>query len=110
MPASSLPPLGSDEASLGADFLRYFRYTLGRDEFSTSRHHLYLALAYTLRDRLMVGGNETRHAYERAHSRRTCYLSMEFLLGRTLGNALLNLDLEEPVHGAIEALGLGLCR
>ena len=56
----------------------------------------------TLRDRLMEASNNTRHTYEAAHdSRRVCYLSMEYLLGRSLRNAALNLNLTDSL---VEAL------
>ena len=105
-PPTDLPPLGTDVASLRADFRRYFHYTLGRDDFHRSGRHLYLALAYALRDRLMERANATRHAFESRRARGTCYLSMEFLVGRTLRNAVLNLDLDDATRDAVDSLGL----
>jgi glycogen phosphorylase len=102
------PPLGDDTASLAADFRRYFTCTLGRDKFSTSSHYLYEALALTLRDRLTERWNRTRHAYELSGSRQVCYLSLEYLIGRSLDNALLNLGLRETVAEALASLGLEL--
>ncbi len=102
-----IPP-GTTAADLGADFQRYFSYTLGRDSFETSRAYLFVALALTLRDRLMAGSNATRHAYEDHDSRLTCYLSMEYLLGRSLRNAMLNLDVGAATARAVHALGLDL--
>ena len=60
----------------------------------------------TLRDRLMEGSNNTRHAYQLQDGRQVCYLSMEYLLGRSLRNAALNLDLEDAVADALDQLGL----
>ncbi len=97
---------GNDCDSLATDFLRHFNHTLGRDNYRHSARYQFLALAMTLRDRLMAGSNNTRHAYERHNSRRVCYLSMEFLLGRSLRNAELNLELDESLSQALNALGL----
>jgi starch phosphorylase len=99
---------GLDSAALSQDFLRYFSHTLGRDHFETSGEYLFPAFALTVRDRLNVRMNATRHAYEREHSRRTCYLSLEYLLGRSLRNALINLDADDEAHAALEGLGLSL--
>ena len=85
-----LPAPGTDAESLSADFKRYFHYTLGRDDFEHSERHQFLAFAYALRDRMVALGNNTRHAYEDADVRRTCYLSMEYLIGRSLGNLPLS--------------------
>ena len=105
-PKYKIAPPGDDCDSLATDFLRHFNHTLGRDNYRHSARYQFLALAMTLRDRLMAGSNNTRHAYERHNSRRVCYLSMEFLLGRSLRNAELNLELDESLSQALNALGL----
>ena len=102
------PRLTLDAAGIGADLRRYFCHTLGRDRLETSPHYLYTALALTVRDRLMERLNNTRHAYEQHDSRRTCYLSMEYLMGRALSNTVLNLGLEDSVRQALHDLGLEL--
>jgi len=99
---------GLDSAALSQDFLRYFSHTLGRDHFETSGDYLFPAFALTVRDRLNERLNATRRAYEQQQSRRTCYLSLEYLLGRSLRNALVNLDADEQAHAALERLGLSL--
>ena len=106
--AQQVAPPGLDSASLSQDFLRYFSHTLGRDHFETSGDYLFPAFALTIRDRLNERWNATRRAYEQQHSRRTCYLSLEYLLGRSLRNALVNLDADDEAHAALEQLGLSL--
>ena len=101
-----LPPPGNDSTSLVQDIKRYFNHTLGRDGRRNAPHYEFIALAMTLRDRLMAASNATRHRYEKKDSRRVCYLSMEYLLGRSLRNAALNLDISEEVTEALERLGL----
>ncbi|MBT8447291.1 MAG: glycogen/starch/alpha-glucan phosphorylase [Gammaproteobacteria bacterium] len=107
-PALALPSARLDAREMASDFLSYFSHTLGRENFDTSRKYLFPALALTIRDRLNERWNATRHAYEESDSRRTCYLSLEFLLGRSLNNALINLGATDATHAALAQLGLSL--
>jgi len=101
-----LPPIAMDADTLTEDFRRYFNRTLGRDESHCTNHYLYEALAYTVRDRLMDRWKNTRLTYERTDARRTCYLSLEFLMGRALGNAMLNLGITEEIHKVLHDFGI----
>ena len=105
---TELPALGMDTVSIAADFRRYFSHTLGRDQYFKATHYPYEALALTLRDRLIERWKNTRYAYEKSGCRRAYYLSMEFLMGRALGNAMLNLGVTDAVTRAIRYLGLQL--
>ncbi len=103
-----LPPLGMDDHSLALDIRRYFGTHLGRDRHCRSTHYPYQALALSLRDRLMERWKRTRYAYEEADARHAYYLSLEFLMGRSLNNALLNLGLGDAAQAALRRLGLDL--
>jgi starch phosphorylase len=105
---TELPPLAMDKKTLDEDFLRYYNRTLGRDKQHCTDHYLYEALAYTVRDRLMERWKETRFAYEEHNARRTCYLSLEFLMGRALSNAMLNLGITEAVTELLYDYGMKL--
>jgi starch phosphorylase len=105
---TELPPLAMDQDTIAEDFRRYFSRTLGRDKDHCTYHYLYEALAFTIRDRLMERWKNTRDAYACNDARRTCYLSLEFLMGRALGNAMLNLDITDAVHKALYDYGIGL--
>jgi starch phosphorylase len=105
---SELPPLGMDADALALDIRRYFGSFLGRDKYCRSSHYPYQALVLALRDRLMERWRQTRYAYEEAGARHAYYLSLEVLMGRTLGNALLNLGLDEATTAALHRLGLDL--
>ncbi len=105
---TELPPLGMDVLSLVNDFRRYYTYSLGRDRHSRSAHYAYQALVLTLRERLMERWKQTRYAYEEADCKQAYYLSLEFLMGRALGNAMLNLGLEEDTTLALQCLGMEL--
>lgn len=105
---SDLPPLPMDDEAIEGGFLHYFSHFLGRDRYSASDHYTFAALALTMRDRLMERWRRTRYAYEECNCKRTYYLSLEFLIGRSLGNALLNLDAEDATRDALHRLGLRL--
>jgi len=101
-----LPYLGMDDTALALDIRRYFGNFLGRDRHCRSTHYPYQAFILALRDRLMERWKRTRYAYEERDARHAYYLSLEFLMGRTLNNALLNLGLDEVAKPALTRLGL----
>jgi starch phosphorylase len=105
---TDLPPLGMKAEDLSLDVRRHFSYTLGRDKHCKSAHYSYTALALTIRDRLMERWKHSQYAYDEANCKRAYYLSMEFLMGRALGNAMLNLGLSDPTHKALHELGIDL--
>jgi len=80
---------------------RHYTITLGRDDTGCSHHYLYRALVLTVRDRLVPDWRTTRERQQQEEMKTINYLSLEFLMGRSLNNALLNLDIEEPVHSAV---------
>lgn len=105
---TELPPLGLDADSITYDFRRYFAHTLGRDNRCTSGHYPYKALAFAIRDRLVERWKQTRAVYEASDCKRTFYLSLEFLMGRALSNAMLNLELDDSIAQAFHSLGMEL--
>ncbi|MDS4058849.1 MAG: glycogen/starch/alpha-glucan phosphorylase, partial [Candidatus Contendobacter sp.] len=106
---TELPPLGMDTKSIAADFRHYFSHTLGRDRHTKYAYYMYEALVLTLRDRLWERWKNTRYAYEQDGGvRRAYYLSMEFLMGRALSNAMLNLGVTESASKALYEMGLTL--
>jgi starch phosphorylase len=103
-----LPPLSMEAAGLAKDFQRYYAYTLGRDRDSRSSYYFYRALAVVMRDRLMERWKKTRHAHDAANCKRTFYLSLEFLMGRALCNAMLNLGLGNETEKGLYDFGVRL--
>ncbi|MDJ0835417.1 MAG: glycogen/starch/alpha-glucan phosphorylase [Acidobacteriota bacterium] len=97
---------GLDVASIKKDFEDHLNFTLGRDQYSTSQHHNYFALAYTIRDRLIDRWIKTQQTHHEQKAKRVYYLSLEFLMGRVLGNNVLNLGIDDEVRKACEELGL----
>ena len=99
--------LPTDAASISNDMSRYLEYHLGRF-LGCDRFYLYEALTYTVRDRIMSDWRNTWCKHRRDEVRRAHYLSLEFLIGRSLGNHLLNLELEEPVNTALQDFAISL--
>jgi len=68
----------------------------------------YQAAAHTARDRLLLSWNETQQHHTRMDQKRVYYLSLEFLMGRSLNNAILNMDLKGNLAEAMHGLGFEL--
>ena len=77
------------------------------DEIATDTDY-YMALAYTTRDRLLLRWLKTLKTYQDQNVKTVYYLSAEFLMGRHLGNSLINLNLYENVRQAVATTGLNL--
>jgi starch phosphorylase len=84
------------------------RCGLGRLERFATKHDLYVALALTVRDRLLERTVESLQTYGGADARRVAYLSAEFLPGPHLANNLLNLGITEVTRQALRELGYDL--
>jgi starch phosphorylase len=103
---SDLPPLGMDSKSVIEDFRHYFSRMLGRDKLNQAAYHVYVSFAMVWRDRLVERWKKTQSAYDEQKAKRTYYLSLEFLMGRTLSNAMLNLDVDFTTADALKKIGL----
>ena len=91
-----------------ADTIHYHSRMLGRRTVRRQEHFLYQALVHATRDRLMERWIETSNILQGRHGKRACYISLEFLMGRLLRNALLNLDITEQAGEALSRLGIDL--
>ncbi|MBI2889562.1 MAG: glycogen/starch/alpha-glucan phosphorylase [Nitrospirae bacterium] len=102
-----------DEARAGADheaikrgYAQHLKYGLARDRFASTFHDRFLALASTVRDRLIARWIETQQHHHLSKAKRVYYLSMEYLLGRALGQNVVNLGIEREVKRAMDEIGL----
>ncbi len=77
----------------------------GRDPERAGQRDTYMALAYALREILAEKWVATQQTFYKEHKKRVYYLSLEFLVGRSLGNALISQDLMNEAAGGLEALG-----
>jgi len=99
---------GLNIETLKRAFLDNLFYIQGKFPAIASKQDYYMALAYTVRDRLLRRWLNTAEAYGNQGSRTVCYLSAEFLIGPQLGNNLINLGILETVEQAMAELGLDL--
>jgi glycogen phosphorylase len=83
----------------------HITFTLARDRAEATERDVFMSTAWSVRDRLAERWANTQATYRRNDAKRVYYLSLEFLMGRTLGNALLNLGLEGPAIDALQELG-----
>ena len=83
-------------------------YVVGKTFDNASRIDQYMALAYTIRDRLLARFIGTGESHKERKTRMVAYLSAEFLVGPHLGNNILNLGLWDAVGQALQALKLDL--
>ena len=81
-----------------------FRKTLEE----ANEQQIYQAVAYTVKDTIIDNWLETQKAYEKQDPKTVYYLSMEFLMGRALGNAMINLKEYKEVAEALDELGINI--
>ena len=82
-------------------------YTLGKLAPTASRHDLYMALSFAVRDRLMTRYLAGIEAIRATPARVVSYLSAEFLIGPQLGNNLLMLGIQDEAAEALRRFGIG---
>lgn len=100
--------LPSDAESLKRSFGNHLEYSLAKDTYSATPLDLYKSVAYAVRDRLIERWMASQQTYYDRDAKRIYYLSLEFLMGRTLGNSLVNLDMVEEAERAMRELGFDL--
>ncbi len=88
--------------------LRHVTFSLGATVPALSPRERFLALALAARDQMLEHRIQTIHRYRQADAKRVYYLSMEFLIGRSLINNLVNLKLLEPARAVAAELGVSL--
>ncbi|KAG9292050.1 hypothetical protein G9A89_017950 [Geosiphon pyriformis] len=86
-------------------FVHHVNSTLARSIYNIDNFSAYQATAHSVRDKLIERWNATQQAHTEADKKRVYYFSLEFLLGRSLDNALLNLGLKEQYGEGVKELG-----
>ncbi|CAL6297412.1 unnamed protein product [Bathycoccus prasinos] len=115
-PASTTTPattkrsyLSSDSSSVRKSILEHYDYTLARRRYKMDAVSVYEACALSLRDRLVERWSDTQQFYASSEEckdlKMVYYMSLEFLVGRSLGNAASNLGLRMPYADALRTLG-----
>ena len=91
---------------LKEDFAWHLRYTVAKsDERATDRDR-YTAFANAIRDRIVERWILTQQEYRRQNTKRVYYMSLEFLMGRLLGNNVINLKADQQCRDALKEYGI----
>ncbi|MBI4027765.1 MAG: glycogen/starch/alpha-glucan phosphorylase [Verrucomicrobia bacterium] len=105
---STLPLEIDPDPSVQRACLLALRLALGKEPRNASAYDKYQSLALAMRARLMDDWLETEKRYHAGDVKKVHYLSLEFLMGRTLQNAILNLDLEDDARSVMREMAMVL--
>ena len=100
--------LPNDVASLQRSLVRHVEYTLARRRYKLDTSSFYQATAHSVRDRLIERWTDTQQYSAKKGAKKVYYLSLEFLIGRSLGNAVSNLGLRGAYAEALRQIGYDL--
>lgn len=108
IPINTRITLGSDPEHVIEDIQKHYDITLGRFDEEKLPSYMLIALSLAVRDRLVERWRNTLEREKKSNPKKVFYLSLEFLLGRTLSNAVLNIDVENAVREALNHYGMSL--
>ncbi len=94
--------------SLENQLAEHLEFRLAKDKITITPKDTYHALALSVRDRMIRRWIRTQHQYIVQDAKKVFYLSMEYLMGRLLGNALINLDFYNKCFDIMNDLGYNL--
>jgi len=97
-----------DVAGIKKTILNHLLIFQGRDPERAGRFDIYKAMAYTIRDFMVEKWINTQKGYYAKNQKRVYYLSLEFLIGRSLGNSLINMGFAEKVEEVFAEMGYDL--
>jgi len=107
---SQATELKTDADSLKQVILKHLHFTFAKDKYTATLRDLFHAVAYTVRDHLFEDWITTQQQYYDADVKRVYYLSLEFLVGQSLQNSLINTGLYENCLKAVHDIGFELPR
>lgn len=105
---TKLEHLHGDADSLKDLIVDHLRYSLAKDKYTATKRDVFHAVAATVMDHMVGRWIESQQQYYDADAKRVYYLSMEFLIGRTMQNSLVNLGILENCRKAVHDLGFDL--
>jgi len=91
---------------LAEDYAWHLRYSLAKTEERATPHDQYMAFADAVRDRIVERWMNTQDLYSKKNTKRIYYLSLEFLMGRLLGNNVINLKADRLCTEALKEYGI----
>jgi starch phosphorylase len=98
----------SEKFSLRTQFAEHLEFDLVKDKFTVTPSDAYYSLSLSIRDKLVRAWLRTQQKYKEEDVKRVYYLSLEFLMGRLLGNALINLDYYDECYNILKEDGYNL--
>ncbi|XP_051143319.1 alpha-glucan phosphorylase, H isozyme [Andrographis paniculata] len=98
-------PLAKDPTEIASNINYHAQYSPHFSPFKFEPEQAYYATAESVRDKLIKQWNETYMHYHKVNPKQTYYLSMEYLQGRALTNAIGNLDVQDAYADALKQLG-----
>ena len=98
--------LPRDKINIQKSIVKHIEYTLATTRFNVDAHYLFQGTALSVRDRLLEQWNDTQLYIKINNPKKIYYLSIEFLLGRLLQNALVCIDLEKCYKEALNEFGI----
>ncbi len=107
-PPSQTRSPSPDAARLMELFRYHVHYTQGKHWEGATQRDLFVSLGYAVRDLVMDRKIATQTAYAVENARRVYYLSLEYLIGQSLRNNLVNLGLYEDIERELATVGVGL--
>jgi len=94
--------------SLTNQFAEHLEFVLVKDKFTVTKEDAYFSLSMSIRDRMVRRWLRTQQKYKEEDTKNVYYLSLEFLMGRLLRNALINLDYYDECYNILKNNGYSL--
>ncbi|XP_071934864.1 alpha-glucan phosphorylase, H isozyme-like isoform X2 [Coffea arabica] len=98
-------PLAGEATEIASNIIYHAQYSPHFSPFKFEPEQAFYATADSVRDRLIKQWNDTYLHYHKVNPKQTYYLSMEYLQGRALTNAIGNLDIQDAYSDALKKLG-----
>ena len=108
MPRTQQRSLSPTAAAFRDAIHQHIKYSLGKTHESCTQRELYLAVVLALRNRLIDSRLETEANYRKVDAKRLYYLSMEYLIGRSLNTNLQNLSMYDGCLEVLQDMGVDL--